>query len=308
MKAPTILKSFLLRKAPAAVAPLPEKTRFNRELTAELDTLGGEIGLAPLLDAAIKTQKITLDSLVNISYRDYSDRGDVDKYLEDNVEFLDVCNYFVEKIENIYNYLDKLKVVVHLVDNNCSPLKPNNVATARAMELLNSSSFKIVVEKRSSNRLKKLLRQKLCHHETEMSKIVCGSKAVTLMCLRFLELGLSFDSQSEKLPMMKLSQPTSSSWLRLLQELTKEAEACVDEKKLQKKSSCMSELQQMVDAARELKEQMKMENEMKCCVVKLKKKCKELEDVVDVIDERVKELYKCLIDVRMSLLGILSQH
>ncbi|CAK8572174.1 unnamed protein product [Lathyrus sativus] len=156
--------------------------------------------------------------------------------------------------------------------------------------------------------MKNLLRQRLCHDETEMSEIMCGSKALALVCLRFLELGLSFDSKSEKLPMMKLSQPSSSSWLRLLQELTKEAEASVDVKKMQKKSSCMTELQQMVDAARELKEQMKMEKEMKCCVVKLKKKCKELEDVVDVIDERVKELYRCLIDVRMSLLGILSQH
>ncbi|CAK8572173.1 unnamed protein product [Lathyrus sativus] len=308
MKTPTILKNFLLRQAPAAVTPLPKITRFDQELTAELDTLGGAIGLTQLLDAAIATQKIALDSLVNISYRDDSDCGDVDKYLEDNVEILDVCNYFVEIIENIYNYLDKLKVVVHLVDNNCSPLKPNNVATARAMELLNSSSCKIVVEKRSSKALKNLLRQRLCHDETEMSEVMCGSKALALVCLRFLELGLSLDSKSEKLPIMKLSQPSSSSWLRLLQELTKEAEASVDEKKLQKKSSCMTELQQTVYAARELKEQMKKEKEMKCCVEKLKQKCKELEDVVDVIDERVKDLYKCLIDVRMSLLGILSQH
>ncbi|KAL5068455.1 hypothetical protein RYX36_019342 [Vicia faba] len=303
MKAPTILKSFLLRPAPSAVAPLPEKTRFDRELTAELDTLGGEIKLAQLLDAAVTTQKIVLDSLMNVSYRDDFDRGDVDKYLEDNVEFLDVCNYFVEKIDNIYNYLDNLKVVVHLVDNTCSPLKPNNVATRRATELLNSSSSKIV-EKRSSNGLKKLLRQKLCHDETEMSEVMCGSKAMALMCLRFLELGLSFDAKSEKLPMMKLSPPSSSTWLRLLQELTKEAEASVDEKKLQKKS----ELQQTVDAARELKEHVKKKKEMKCCVEKLKQRCKELEDAVEVIDERVKDLYKCLIDVRMSLLGILSQH
>ncbi|XP_058744687.1 uncharacterized protein LOC131617411 [Vicia villosa] len=299
MKAPTILKSFLFRpRAPAMVVPLPQKTRFDRKLTAGLGVHGCDMELVQLLDAAVTTQKIVLDSLAKISYSDGYDHGDVDKYLEDNVEFLDVCNYFVEKIENIYNYLDKLKVVVHLVDNNCSPLKPNNVATTRAMELLNSSSCKIV-EKRSSNGLKKLLRQKLCHDETEMSEIMCGSKAMTLMCLRFLELGLSFDLKSLMLPKMKiLSQPTSSSWLRLLQELTKEAEASVDGKKLQ----------ETVDAARELKEQMKREKEMKCCVERLKRRCKELEDVVEVIEERVKDLYKCLIDVRMTLLGILSQH
>ncbi|MCI07438.1 hypothetical protein A2U01_0028505 [Trifolium medium] len=90
MKAPTILKNFLLRpRATAVMAALPEITQFDRELTAELDTLCGEIELAQLLDAAIATQKIALDSLVNISYRDNSDREDVDKYLEDNVEILD---------------------------------------------------------------------------------------------------------------------------------------------------------------------------------------------------------------------------
>jgi hypothetical protein len=300
MKAPTILKSFFLRQlAPAAVVPLPEETQFDRELTAELDTLGGEVELVQLLDAAITTQKIALDSLGNISYRDdSSDRVNVDKYLEDNVEILDVCNYFVEKIENINEYVDTLKMVVHLVDNG--GVKSNKIATKRAMELLDSSSIKSV-EKRSCKGLKKLLSQKLCH-ETDMSEIMCGSKAMTLMCLRFLEIGLSFDSKSGKLPMMKLSQPTSSSWLRLLNEL----EASVEEKKLKKNRSTL--LKQTVDAARELKEQIKGEKEIKSCVEKLKKSSKELEDVVEVIDERVKDLYKCLIHVRMTLLGILSQH
>ncbi|GAU45560.1 hypothetical protein TSUD_27610 [Trifolium subterraneum] len=303
MKAPTILKSFFLRQlAPAVVVPLPEQTRFDRELTAELDTFCGEVELVQLLDAAITTQKISLDSLGNISYRDDFDRLDVDKYLEDNIEILDVCNYFVEKIEDINEYVETLKMVVHLVDNG--GVKSNKIATKRAMELLDSSSCKSV-EKRSCNGLKKLLRQKLCH-ETDMSEIMCGSKAMTLMCLRFLEHGLSFDSKSGKLPMMKLSQPTSSSWLRLLNELAKQGEESGDEKKLKKKR--LSLLKQTVDVARELKEQIKGEKETKSCVERLKRSCKEMEDVVEVIEERVKDLYKCLIDVRMTLLGILSQH
>ncbi|CAJ2628262.1 unnamed protein product [Trifolium pratense] len=298
MKAPTILKSFFLHQlASTAVVPLPEKTRFDRELTAELDTLGSEVELVQFLDAAITTQKIALDSLGNISYRDDSDRLDVDKYLEDNIEILDVCNYFVEKIENINEYLDTLKMVVHLVDNG--GVKSNKIATKRSMELLDSSSCKSV-EKRSCKGLKKLLSQKLYHHGTDMSEIMCGSKAMTLMCLRFLELGLSFDSKSGKLPMMKLSQPTSSSWLRLLHE------ASVEEKKLKKNRSSL--LQQTVDAARELKEQIKGGKEIKSCVERLKRSSKEMEDMIEVIEERVKDLYKCLIDVRMTLLGILSHH
>jgi hypothetical protein len=174
MKASTILKSYLLRsRSPAAVAPLPEKSRFDQELTAELDTLGGDIGLAQWLDASITTQKIVLNSLVNVSYRDDSDRGDVDKYLEDNVEILDVCNYFVEKIESINNYVDTLKMVVHLVDNGSASAKPNKAATIRALELLESSCKS--VENRSCKGLKNLLRQRLCHHETNISEIMFGS-------------------------------------------------------------------------------------------------------------------------------------
>jgi hypothetical protein len=261
MKAPTILKSFFLRQlAPAAVVPLPEQTRFDRELTAELDTFCGEVELVQLLDAAITTQKIALDSLGNISYRDDScDRVNVDKYLEDNVEILDVCNYFVEKIENINEYVETLKMVVHLVDNG--GVKSNKIATKRAMELIDSSSIKSVEKRSSCKGLKKLLSQRLCH-ETEISEIMCGSKFMALMCLRFLEHGLSFDSKSGILPKVKvLSQPTSSSWFRLLHELGRLSEASVEEKKLKKNRSTL--LKQTVDAARELKEQIKGEKEIK---------------------------------------------
>ncbi|XP_061369476.1 uncharacterized protein LOC133312318 [Gastrolobium bilobum] len=322
MRAPAMLRSFTLRQfqprvLPVAVAPLPEKTRFDRELTAELDNLrsqgtdGGEIGLAQLLDAAITTQKIALDSFVNISYIDDADRGAVDKYLEENVEILDACNYFMDKMENINEYVDSLRVVVHLVDSGSA--KPNAVAATRALELLESCQS---IEKRCKsmgNRVgscfKKLLKQKLCH-ETELNEIMCGSKAMALLCCRFLEIGLSFDSKSGFFPTMKQSQPTSSSWLKLVLELAKQAEGSA-EKKLQKRRYCllMNELQQTVTAARDLKEQIKgkREMEMKYAVERLKISCRELEDVVEIIEGRVKDLYKILIDVRMTFLGIISQ-
>lgn len=310
MRTSTILRILPFKpRLPVAVAPLPEKTRFDCELSTELDTLGsqgkgcgGEIGLAQLLEAAITTQKIAYDSLVNISYRDISaaERGSVDKYLEENIEILDACNYFVEKMESINKYVDTLKVVVHLVDSGNA--KPNSVATTRALELLESCQS---VEKRMKkgncgSYLKKLLRQRLCH-ETDLSEIMCGSKAMALMCCRFLELGLSLDSKIV-LPTMKQSQPTSSSWLRLLQELGNEAEASA------KRRSSMTELQQTVAAALDLKDQMKgkREKEMKSAVERLKRSCRELEDELVVIEERVKDLYKNLIDVRMILMGILS--
>ncbi|KAH1229956.1 hypothetical protein GmHk_10G029562 [Glycine max] len=291
-------------RAPAAVAPLPEKTLFDRELTAELDTLRsqGELGLAQLLDAAITTQKVASDSLANVCYKDYADRGAVDKYLEDNVEMLDECNYFMDKIDHINKYVDSLRVVVHLVDKGGSA-KP----ITRALELLESCQGMEkrckAMEKHRGCCLKKMLRQKLCH-ETELSEVMCGSMAMALLCCRFLELGLSFDPK-HGLPLMKFSQPMSSSWLRLFQELINQAE----KKRVQRRKSWSSLLMQTVAAARELKEQMKSkrEKEMKYAVERLKICCRELGHGVEIVEERVKILYKSLIDVRMILLGILSQ-
>jgi len=309
MRAPTILRTLPMRhpKAPAKVAPLPQKTRFDRKLAAELDTLRsqGEIGLARLLDAAITTQKIALDSLVNVSYKDSADRGAVDKYLEDNVEILDACNYFMDKMEHIDKYVDSLRVVLHLADKGGAG-KPRT----RALELLEScqsmeKNCKVMENQRESC-LKKMLRQKLCH-ETELSEVMCGSKAMALMCCRFLELGLSFDPK-RGLPLMKMSDQGRSCWLRMLQELAKEAEGGGEKKKVQRRRCWSSLLMQTEAAAREVKEQMKgkREKEMKYAVERLKISCRELENGVKIIEERVKSLYKSLIDVRMTLLGILS--
>ncbi|KAL2325221.1 hypothetical protein Fmac_024279 [Flemingia macrophylla] len=312
MRAPTltILRSLPMRRLQPAVSPLPEKTRFDRELTAELDALRsqGQIGLPQKLDAAITThKKIASDFLRNIiSDKNDVDRVAVDKYLEDNVEILDVCNYFVDKMGHINEYVDLLRVVLHLAERGGSG------AATRALELLDScqgfAKRCANMEKNRSSCLKKMLRQKLCHIEGDkLSEVMCGSKAMALMCCRFLELGLSFDTK-HGLPLMKLSQPASScSWMRLLEELAKEE----DEKKKMKnqRRRCWSELQQTVTAARELRKQMKgkKEKETKYAVEGLKMSCKELEHGVEIVEERVKILYKSLIDVRMSLLGILSQ-
>ncbi|KAK7391814.1 hypothetical protein VNO78_20237 [Psophocarpus tetragonolobus] len=308
MRAPTILRTLpmrrLLPRAPTAVAPLREKTRFDRELAEELDSLQsrGDFGLAPWLDAAITTQKIASDSLVTVCCKDYADLGAaVDKHLEDNVEILDACNYFMDKMEHINKYVNLLRVVLHLVDKGAAE-KP----ITRALELLDSCQGMEKRCKSMENRgscLKKMLRQKLCH-QNELSEVMCGSKTMALMCCRFLDLGLSFDPK-RGLPMMKLSQPTSSSWLRLFEELAQQAE----KKRVQRRRCWSSLLMQTVAAARELKEQMKAkrEKEMKYAVERLKISCRELEHGLEIVQERVKNLYKSLIDVRMTLLGILSQ-
>lgn len=314
----TILRKLSFRPwaATAEVAPLPATTQFNRELTKELNTLqslsigGGELGLAQLLDAAINTQKIALKSLVKIPHRDDVDRGVLEEYLESNVDVLDACNYFVDRIEDMKKYVNTLRVVTHLIDGVNVNNKHDAMKTTRALALLESCNDIEKKCKKSGLCLRRLmLRQKLFHddHETEFSEIVTGSKAMALMGCRFLEQGLSFDCKSG-LPLIKKCHPMFS----FLLGLAEKAEGSAVKKLHKRGSRCfvMSELQQTVAAARELKEKMKGKGEkemIKSSVEGLKRSCRGLEDELDFLEGRVKDLYKGLIDVRMALLGILSQ-
>lgn len=323
MRAPAILRILSLRRIqprppPSSVAPFPEKTRFDEQLTVELGTLQplrGAHGLAQFLDTAIATQMIALQLFVNVPYRDDTDRRSLEDYLESNVEILDACNYFVDKIEIVKRYLDSLRVVLRLVDGI---FEGNEMARTRALEHLESCRD---IERKckrdnddnnGSRGLRRKLRKKLDHgdDETELSEIIHGSKAMALMACRFLELGLSFDSKRRLPPKKTESQATSSSWLRTLQDLVNQAEGSEKMKK-RRSGSCliMTELKETVNSARNLQEQMKRkrEKEVKSAVEGLKRNCWELEDGLEIIEEKVKELYKNLIDVRMALLGMLSQ-
>ncbi|KAK7270758.1 hypothetical protein RJT34_26157 [Clitoria ternatea] len=307
MKVPSaILKSLSSRRIqPAAVAPLPAATRFNRYLAAELNTLQsqGNIGLVQVLDAAITTQKIALNSLLNISCIDDVERGVMEEYLENNIDILDACNFFVDTIEGMKkNYGGSLRnIVERLVGAN---------ALAPALDQLESCDD---LEKKFKT-MKKCgfgLRRLKLGHESEFSEVLCGSKVMALMCCKFLELGLSLDSKSG-LPLMKKWHPTSFSWLRMIHEMVEEAEGKGGEKRKRRSGSLvMNELKQMVSAVHELKEQIKGKREkdvIRSGVERLKRSSMELEDKLGVIEGKVKDLYKTSIDVRMALLGILSFH
>ncbi|KAF7813356.1 hypothetical protein G2W53_034332 [Senna tora] len=312
MRAPSaILRTLNFRRIqpPSAVAPLPEKTPFDEQLTAELDNLqqqeGGDSvavdGLIQLLDASIATQKIALEMFVKIPHRENADRRAIEDYLESNVEILDACNYFVDRIEMVKKYLDSLRVVLRLIDSagSCG-FDPNETAkTTRALEHLESCRG---IERKckcdiNNKRLRRMLRQnddddddKEEEQETELTEIMCGSKAMALMACRFLELGLSFDakrrfstrtsSSSSSFQRRTSSSSSSSSWLRILRK--RRSESCL----------VMSELKETVNSARKLQEQIKgkkKEKEVKCAVEGLKRNWKGLEDRLEMIEERVKD-------------------
>ncbi|RDX70865.1 hypothetical protein CR513_49841, partial [Mucuna pruriens] len=274
MKAPSaILRSLSLRRIQpsATVAPLPATTQFSRELTAELNTLlGGEHdGMPQLLDAAITAQKIALNSLARVSYVGDVDRGVAEEYLDANVDILDACNFFAERIVDAKKYVESLRIVARLVESECVKNAPS-----RAFKQLESSCDGI--EKRFKAMGKRGSKGMKLGHGTELGEIVCGSKAMALVCCMFLERALSLDCCKGELVMMKCHPHDP---LRVMQDLVEKKRRC----------GClvMSELQQTVSAARELKQDIKAKKGKEVvvsCVERVKRRCRELEDGVGLIE------------------------
>lgn len=316
--------------ASPAVTPLPIRTPFDQQLSAELNTLHSTPSteyakhstsatwLLRTLEASIATQKIALHSLANVTYSthrsDSSDHKAIDEYLDhDSIQMLDACNHLSEKIEIIRKYVESLRVVSHLLGRQID--QPSAVVLARAQDVLESCEE--AAERRSREMdMRKLLsrRQRVAHSGTtvsELGEILSGSKAVALMACRFLGLALSFKSKRGWLPTTAQSRrpPMTTSWLSSLHELEKKVKVESEKHKRSSSSMTLTELRVMAMAARELRDEIKSgkHNKLGVAVEKLQRSCWELEERIDALEERVKVLYKHLIHVRMALLGILSQ-
>ncbi|GMY12697.1 BPS1-like protein [Fagus crenata] len=314
---PTILRSLL---GSPAVTPLPIRSPFDQQVSAEIDSLQGAsestyttaTWLLQALDASIATQKIALDSLANVTNCRDSDHKAIDKYLDDHsIEMLDACSNLLEKIEIIRKYLESLRVVSHLLDGQ---VKPSAMALGRAQDVLESCEAmqrKVLSQKLARGASSSASTNMVASHESELGEILSGSNAVALTACRFLGLALSFKS-NRWLPttVMQSRRPPMSLWLISLQELQKQVKVkCEKHKRSSSSMRTLTELRVTVMAARDLRGQIKSGklNKLGPAVEEMKRSCGELEEGIDVLEGRVKELCKNLIYVRMALLGILSQ-
>ena len=319
MRPTTIVRSLL---GSPAVTPLPIRNPFDQQVSAEIDSLQGAgestytsaAWLLQALDASIATQKIALDSLANVTNCRDSDHKAIDKYLDDhNIEMLDACNNLLEKIEIIRKYLESLRVVSHLLDGQ---VKHSAMALGRAQDVLESCEAmqrKVLSQKLARGASSSASTTMVASHESELGEIISGSKAVALTACRFLGLALSFKSNRwlpTTIMQMQSWRPPMSLWLISLQELQKQVKVeCEKHKRSNSSMMMLTELRVTVMAARDLRGQIKSGKLSKLgpAVEEMKRSCGELEEGIDVLEGRVKELCKNLIYVRMALLGILSQ-
>ncbi|KDO58773.1 hypothetical protein CISIN_1g045524mg [Citrus sinensis] len=276
-----------LSAASSAVVPLPIRSSFDRQLTAELDALqlsssassneSHYTWILQALKASTTAQQITLASLANHGPLQDSDRKIIDQYLDSNIRMLDACNELTERIEIVHNYVESLRVVSHLLEGSAE-LHPATLA--RIGGALDSYS--------------------------RLGEMLSGSMALTSTVCAILENALSFKSKRGLLPLMQ-PQSQKTSWSCSLQQLQNGV------KEQGKTSSIIGlfELQQLVKVSTSLRDQMKHrkqnDHQLRVDVEEMKRSCGKMEEGIKPLEESVKELYRSLISVRMALLGILSQ-
>lgn len=291
------------------VTPLPEQSRFSEEVTAKLDALrspeyeyASASWLVDVLDATIVAQEVAQERVINSANNvvlSKSDKEMIENYLDDNIELLDACNGLVEKIDVVHKYVNSLQAVMRSL-----------AIEGRGQEMFKECG-KVEAQCASLDKcgpkLCRLMGRKGMHvnqgeGDLKLHEALSGSREVASMGCHLLQRALSFKSRQGLIRTRSKLPTTWSSSLNELQViLNEEAEA-------RKKCApwIMNELERMVMDARFLQDQVKSKS-TSIDTHNLRRSCRVLEEGMEPLEERVKELYKLLISIRMVLLGILSR-
>ena len=142
---------------------------------------------------------------------------------------------------------------------------------------------------------------------SELHEILTGSRAVAVLVISMANIALSFRSR-RGVPVVQASK-NNNSWGSSLFEMQKEARE-ENEKRRKDGVAVLEELKATVSAAQRLRSlicRRDGEEEVRGVVRELRRRCEELEVGVRHLEGGVDGLYRGLIDVRMCLLGVISQ-
>lgn len=343
MKSSTIFKTisfrFPARFSPSPVAPLPVCNEFARWLGAEIENLHpgdhraesytSATWVLGALDVAVASQRRTIESITDDTFRRAIDGKWIEDHLDDMVELLDACNSLRERMEAATKYTESVSLGLHCLGGG---RVASESALSRARVALSSCES---MERRWSeldrcgSSLRKLgekLAQGVargacgvarpCSDVTqctsELQEALSASKAVTLLVCGMLSLSLSFKSK-RGLPATQLTQSLKDeSWSSSFHELHKLVKEEV-EKQRKSGGPVLDELRRTVGMARDLRgliqrpgDEESRSDQLRGRVESLGRSCGVLEEVIRMFEGRVNDLYRHLISIRMALLGVLS--
>ncbi|CAO2141302.1 unnamed protein product [Urochloa humidicola] len=317
MKKPSsFLRSFSTRLstrlAPSpAVAPWPPvRSAYDRWLAAELD----ELRAAPCTSAAWLGRALSLAvasqrRLVASSPSDTAggggiDRKAADECVDDTAELLDACAGLRDRLYMLRSYAASTRVALHWLEGASGDVAARRAAAAFAeCDAIERQCGAGELAKSISN-LRKLGERaaSAAGGEEELS----GARAVALLAVGALGAALAFRPRravSGVAAAHRVSGKTAAAqWECELQEVQRQVREEY-ERRRKEGVPCMAELEGMAAAARAVR--CAVAGGRRCpetVMAAARTRCDEMEEAVAAFEEKVGELYRELIAVRMVLL------
>ncbi|RLM58140.1 uncharacterized protein C2845_PM18G03730 [Panicum miliaceum] len=319
MKKPaTLLRSFSsrlsTRLAPSpAVAPWPPvRSAYDRWLAAELDELRADplapctsaAWLARALCVAVAAQRrlvVTLGGGAGI------DRRTIDECADDTAELLDACAGLRDRLGALRGYVAATRIALHWLEGHGGEAAARRAAAAFAECEAVERRCGAELAKCGSN-LRKLReravlsgRQPAGGHRSGGEEALSGARALALLAVGALGAALTFR------PRRNVSGhagggKAAAQWECALQEVQKHVREEYDRRR-KEGLPCMAELDAAAAAGRAVR--CAVAGGQRCpetVAAAARRRCDELEDAVAEFEEKVGELHRELIGVRIVLL------
>lgn len=335
MKKPsTLLRSLSTRLstrlAPSpAVAPWPPvRSAYDRWLAAELDELRAGAG-APLAapfcaGAAWLARALALASaaqrrLVSSASAGAGagagvgiDRKSVDECVEDAAELLDACAGLRDRLEMIRGYVSSMRVALHWIGDGAAAVTARRRAAAAfaeceaverrcGAELAKCGSNLRKLGERALTHAKQQQQQQR-HGDAQADEALAGARAAALLAIGALGAALAF--RPRRAVSVGVAPPAGAPWECALQEVQRQVKEEY-ERRRKEGVPCMAELDAAAAAGRAVQRALAAGRpcpDAAAVVAAARRRCDELEEKVFVLDEKVGELHRELIGVRMVLL------
>ncbi|KAJ4751726.1 BPS1-like protein (DUF793) [Rhynchospora pubera] len=300
----------------------PVRTAFDNWFESEIEDLrfSSSINqctsakwLGKALDLTISSQKMLIRSMSNLrSSQRPIDTKMVDEYLEDSVQLLDACNGLRERIDVINQYIKSIHIALHWIDESNEPSETAIRRAQSALSLCEAVERRCLeLEKCGSNLRKlgeKISKQSYVTKEQfvdsyndgdEFKEAIIGSRAMTIFVVTILGIAFSFKSR-RGVPLIHLHK--NSIWENSFHELHKEAKEEFD-KRRKDGVKAMVDLDATASAAKKLREVIAIRgrSDLKSTAEMLRKTCIELEQRIRPFENKVNELFREIVEVRMGL-------
>ncbi|TVU25969.1 hypothetical protein EJB05_28492, partial [Eragrostis curvula] len=311
-KTSTLLRSFSTRLRPSpAVAPWPPvRSAYDRWLAAELDSLRADphapCTSAAWLGRALAVAVAAQRRLVASSSSDTAttiDRKTIDECVEDTAELLDACAGLRDRLDMLRSYVAATRVALHWLEEG----RGGEVAARRAAAPFAECE---AVERRCGAELTKCgsnLRKlgERASKQPAGDEALSGARAAALLAVGALGAALAFRARRSVSAVSVFGGGggmAAAQWECTLQEVQRHVREEYDRRR-KDGVPCMAELDAAAAAARAVKCAVASGRQCSETVIAAAKaRCDELEETVATFEEKIGDLHRELISVRMAVL------